>query len=152
VAPPVMVNGLWLNWIDTNNHQSAGLWTTQDQSQLVTGPYTSLITASKNLSCMGVFAAMLQVRKDIAATPVVGPYSTFEDQAVLQVQSANGVIDLVIPGPIDSIFTDDGQTVDLGNALVQAWWTQVQAVLGDEIGSPWIYLRRGWRRKVTAGR
>lgn len=151
MAPPVMVNALWLNSMDTNENQSAGMWTLQDQSALVTTPYDALITASANLSEMALFASMLQKRAMRSDTALVGPYSTYRDQAVFQVQSNNGIVDLVIPGPVASIFRSDGITVDLSNALVQAWWVQVQAILGDSLGSPWTSLLSGRRRMIQAG-
>ena len=151
MAPPPMVNAIWLNSVDTNQGQSAGMWTTQDQAALVTTPYDGLISASQALSDMGVFAAMFQRRKNLANTPVIGAYSTWRDQAVFLVQSPNGVAQLVIPGPKASIFAGDGSTVKLGDPLVKAWWEEVQAVLGDSTGAPWTSLIRGYRTMLQPG-
>jgi len=148
-TPPNVVNALWVNAVDINNVPAQGMWTLQDQSQLALSPYDALLGASQLLSKTAIYSATEQRRGTIVATAGTGAYCTSYDQAVFVIQSENHAAYLVIPGPIESIFKSDHFTVDLANPLVQAWWTQVQAVLGDSIGSPWIQLRRGYRRNVA---
>lgn len=124
------------------------MWTIQDQSQLVTTPYAALLAATQALSCCNIYSAMEQRRGTLSGTAVTGAYCTAFDQAVMVVQSSNVQAQLVIPGPVSAIFKSDNFTVDLSNSLVQAWWTQVQAILGDSLGSPWLQLRRGYRQTL----
>lgn len=149
MARPNVVNSLWINGVDLNEIPAAGMWTLQDQSQMDISPYSALVSATQALSCTAIYAAMEQRRKALTATPVTGDYCTSYDQAVMVVQSANVAAQLVIPGPIAEIFKSDNFTVDLTNSLVQAWWTQVQAILGDSIGSPWTNLKHGYRRSIA---
>jgi hypothetical protein len=97
---------------------------------------------------MGLFSAMEQRRKSIAASATTGVYGTYRDQAVFPVRSANAQINLVIPGPKAEIFSSDNNLVNMGNALVQDWWEAVQAVLGDERGAAWLSIGRGYRKEV----
>jgi hypothetical protein len=137
-----------MNAQDLNNVPAAGMWTIQDQSQLVISPYSGLVTATQSLSRAAVYAGMEQRRANIVASATSGPYCTVYDQAVFVVQSDNAASYLVVPGPIETIFKSDHYTVDLANGLVQAWWTQVKAMLGDPTGAPWTQLKRGYRRTV----
>ncbi len=148
MAPPPLINGLWMNWVDINSNQSAGDWTTQDQSALSTAPYTDLISGSQALSCMALFGVALSKRVTLGGVGTTGPYCTHRDQAVMLVQSANATGELVIPGPIEDIFYDSGQLVNLGDSRVQDWWDAVRAVLGDDTGAPWTQLKKGYRRMV----
>jgi len=97
---------------------------------------------------MALFGVALSKRRTLGGAGVAGAYCTHRDQAVMVVQSENATGELVIPGPLEDIFYDSGQLVDLGDARVQAWWDAVRGVLGDDIGSPWTQLRRGYRRTV----
>ncbi len=148
MPPPPLVNGLWTNFVDEKQNQSAGFWTTQDQTLVPLSPWTELLLTTQLMSGMALFGFSFSHRAGIEAETTDGPYNTYQDQAVMVVQSANATAELVIPGPVEGIFYDDHQLVDLSNPLVQAWWVQVQALLGDTIGSPWTQLRRGYRRKV----
>jgi hypothetical protein len=149
MSVPNVVNALWINAVDAENYPAAGMWTTQDQTQLVLSPYTGLVTATQALSCTAIYAAMVQRRKSLVASTRTGPYSTSFDQAVMVLQSNNSAVQIIIPGPIAAIFKSDNFTVDLENTLVQDWWTEVQAVLGDSIGSPWTQLKHGYRRNIA---
>lgn len=148
MPPPPLINGLWTNFVDLQGNQSAGFWTTQDQSELNTSPYAALLAATQEISDMALFGASFTKRAALAGEAIAGPYSTFKDQAVMVVQSANATMELVIPGPVEGIFYDDNQYVDVANPLVQAWFLEVRDILGDSLGSPWTQLRRGYRRKV----
>jgi|SRR6185295_12752188 len=152
MAPPVLVNSLWLNFLDVDLHQSAGMWTLQDQTPLNISPYADLIAKSQALSCMGLFGQMKQVSRFATATPELGPYCTYRDQVVFPVRSANTAMDLVIPGPVAGIFSTGGELVNMEDTAVQEWWTAVQAILGDELGAPWTQISRGYRRFVPTGR
>jgi hypothetical protein len=147
-TPPNVVNSLWINTVDINGVPAAGMWTLQDQSQLTLSPYSSLLTATQALSLTDIYAASKQQRGSLTASAASGPYCTAFDQAVFVVQSSNSAAYLVIPGPVAGIFKSDHFTIDLTNPLVQTWWTAVQAILGDSLGSPWTQLKRGYRRTV----
>ena len=148
MPPPVLVNGIWLNFVDEELRQSAGMWTTQDQSTLALSPYDDVVLTTIDMSDMGLFGVAFNKRAMLANATASGPYNTYRDQAVMVVQSANARGELVIPGPKEEIFYDSGQLVNLSHPTVQAWWAAVQAVMGDQLGSPWTQLIRGYRRMV----
>lgn len=149
MAQPNVVNALWINAVDVNSFPAAGMWTLQDQSQLVVTPYAGLLSATQALSRTAVYAASEQRRHTLTATPTTGPYCTSFDQAVFVVQSVTAAAYLIVPGPVESIFKSDHYTIDLTNTLVQTWWAAVQALLGDSYGNPWTQLKRGYRRTVA---
>jgi hypothetical protein len=146
---PNVVNSVWMNAVDRNSIPAAAMWTLQNQSQRPLAPYAALLAATQALSCTAIYSIMEQMRRSITATASSGSYCTSWDQAVMVVQSANASAQLVIPGPIEAIFKGDHYTVDLENSLVQTWWSEVQALLGDSIGSPWTQLKHGYRRNIA---
>jgi hypothetical protein len=146
---PRLVNAWFPNFTDVAGGQANAAWTTLDQSDSGAGPYSGLLTATQALSCAGVFAAVTQVRTIPGASPITGPYDTVMDQAVMRVVSAAQSSNLAIPAPIASIFLSDLLTVDLSNTLVQAWFSEVQAILGDSYGNPWLTLAWGQRRMIN---
>ena len=145
---PKLVNAFFPNFVDVLGGQSNPLWVAAAQGDSGLGPYSGLAIAAQNLSCAGIFAGVIQTRALIDATPVPGVYGTVLDQAVFGVTSAARTGQLAIPAPVDSIFLSDNVTVDLSNGLVQAWWAEVQGVLGDSFGNPWTALSWGQRRKI----
>jgi hypothetical protein len=146
---PRLVNAWFPNFIDVDGGQANAFWTIQDQSDAGFGPYDGLAEATQNLSVAGLFAAVTQSRTIPGATPTSGVYGTVMDQAIMRVASIATQSNLAIPAPISSIFLSDMLTVDLSNTLVQAWWTEVQALLGDSYGNPWTQLLWGQRRMIN---
>lgn len=145
---PRLANAFFPNFLDTMGGQANPMWCAADQSDAGLGPYGGLVTATQALSVAGVFAGVLQSRSMISATPVAGVYGTVSDQVVFGVVSSARQGQLAIPAPIDTIFMSDNVTVDLDNTLVQAWWSEVQGVLGDSYGNAWTQLAWGQRRKI----
>ncbi len=149
---PRLVNAFFPNFVDVLGGQANCMWSSANQGDAGFGPYAGLAGATQVLSCAGVFAGVSQTRALVSAPPIVGTYGTVSDQVVMFVQSAETSGQLVIPAPIDSIFTSDHQTVDLENGDVVAWFSAVSSVLGDSYGNPWTSLKSGRRRKLRITR
>lgn len=145
---PRLVNAFFPNFKDIMGGQANCMWTTADQSDGGFGPFASVATATQNLSVCAVFAGVMQVRTIVGGVPSTGVYGTVSDQVVMCLRSETSSGQLVIPGPVDTIFLDDMQTVDLSNSLVTEWFGAVSSQLGDSYGSPWLRLTNGYRRKI----
>ena len=145
---PKLVNAFFPNFVDIMGGQANPMYVAADQGDGGMGPFSSLVLATQNMSCAGIFAGVIQTRSLVDAVAVGGPYGTVLDQVVFGVSSSARTGQLAIPAPVDTIFLPDYVTVDLSNGLVQAWWEAVQGTLGDSYGNPWTQLAWGQRRRI----
>ena len=148
VAAPRSVNTLYPMWEDSGNGQAATGYTTLDQSDQPYGIYGALLSSALALSnAMHTFVTF-QYKAAGAGTTGSGSYPTVMDRAEFAVKSANYVKILAIPAPKDTIFVPGSDLVDMSNPDVVSFITQVQSVLGDSYGSPWISVAQGRRRRI----
>ncbi len=82
MAGPRIVNTLWPNWEDATNGQAQTGWTTQDQAEEPTGPYTGLLDAAANIADPGLMNATFQRRMLVETPASVGDYPSVRDQVV----------------------------------------------------------------------
>jgi len=151
MAAPRLVNQLFLNWQDSLLSNAQTGWTLLDQTPMALGPYTGLVGAAQALSRADQQNVTFQNWIETSSGTSSGPFATVRDQAVFQLISENYTRLLAIPAPNEGIFLPDGKTVDMSNSLVVAFIDQVQAVLGDSYGNPWIRVPGGYRRRVVIG-
>jgi hypothetical protein len=149
MAPPRAVSCLYPMWEDAAGGQAATGYTLLDQSDSPYGPYTSLLSAALTLSHAKHAFVTFQLRALGAGSTGSGPYSSIMDRAEFAVKSENYVKLLAIPSPKESIFIPGSDIVDMSNPDVISFITQVQAVLGDSYGSPWISVAPGVRRRLV---
>lgn len=136
------------SWVDNENREATSFMTTQDQLTGAAAGYANLADALQGCSDAYLQAIQFQQTLVRVGIPVVGPYGTCVDRAVLlgNITLTGAPYRVSIVGPKSSIFMADNSTVDLTNPLVIALQTQVMALLGDNAGNPCGPFKRGMRQ------
>lgn len=143
-------NQVLMHWVDNNGKPGTNFWTTLAQTDAVPGGLVSLGAAAQALSTCGLLAVQYQTTAIIGNAPTSGSYPSIFDRVVLlsEITGTNAPTRFEIPGPVAGILQSDNVTVDLANALVVAFATQVQANLGDKSGHAAGPFIRGRRTKA----
>jgi len=111
------------------------------------GDLLASINAATNAAVTRVAILIDDVVTTVAA--VDGVYD-LEDKAVLQFLDADGfTTTVVIPAPIEGVFTTDDKTVDdaPGNAIVQALIADILLYCVTRTGAALIEFVKGWRAR-----
>lgn len=146
----VLANYLMMTFQDTKGRHITMLLTTQDQSELDTSPYDSLISAAQAVTDCGLIAVQFVKTKHYSNVGVVGPYSSDRDRARLQARCADQTPKWVdIPGPKEGIFDTTHQRVVMSNPDIASLVAALEGVIGNASGSPVVAVERGNRQLIN---
>lgn len=94
-------------------------------------------------------AASLSFYAGVTDTPAAGSFGDNEDKVMMKFSDADGNIhNYKIPGPLESIFQADKQTVDPANAAVLTYTTAMLASAVTKAGRPLTEFRGGKRMRI----
>lgn len=146
-------NQVIFNWVDANGKTGRNFLTTQDQDAGGASGYASLAAAAQACCDAALVAVQFQTTLVIASAPASGAYGTVWDRAVFGGRNSitNAYQKNALVGPKTTIFLPDTITVDLTNSDVIAFQTELQAVIGDQLGNPAGPFLKGWRDKASGG-
>jgi hypothetical protein len=136
-------------WQDKNAKQTEQYLTPQAQTPVSLGPVAQYASAAQAISRCGLVGVHVANWAPVDGEASEGPYKTVRDKVVFFCRSGAGVLARVnIPGPLETIFLPDHETVDFDNPLVIAVVNAIFAELAVATGAPIIEVYRGLRQRV----
>lgn len=147
-----MANSFFVpQWTDQLGGLSKPYSFTAAQTPAVLTPFVSLLSALDALSACKLGAVVLQLYAPNTSSFGSSSTPNCTDEARIQLKSSGGKSGyIVVPGPIDGIWTGPGGTLDIAASQVVALQSAL-TVLGPGDGTGWTTIVGGVRGVVAPG-
>lgn len=143
-------NGVFVGFKDTQGGQADSFWWLQNQSPLAMDPYQRMMYWLSQISSAAPFGIIQQQYKSYPYLPVIGPYGTVLQQAVIMVRSVLGADYVVFPAPVNAVVQPDGYTLNMSYGPLVHFIEEARAIIGDAAGNPFTSWGPGWIRQARA--